>query len=124
MGGEPGHSILMDPHSSHSDLIRKRRHHAMKLTEAGFSDAGRNIPIARLVAIDEMGQKASEVAKRAAQWTVAACVGRAQNDVPQDTRTFGGKDPIDFYLEDVIIYGTADSVSDQVLSFGAEIGMK
>jgi alkanesulfonate monooxygenase SsuD/methylene tetrahydromethanopterin reductase-like flavin-dependent oxidoreductase (luciferase family) len=43
--------------------------------------------------------------------------------VRQEVRTFGGKDPIDFYLDDVMIYGTAESVADQILSFGAEIGM-
>ena len=30
-----GHSILMDPHSSRTDLIAKRRHYAAKLVEAG-----------------------------------------------------------------------------------------
>lgn len=118
-----GHSILMDPHSSRSDLIRKRQHYAMRLIESGFSDAGRTIPMARLIAIDETKEKAREVAKRAAEWTVASYVGRAHNNVRQELRTFGGKDPIDFYLEDVMIYGTADSVADQILSFSAEIGM-
>jgi alkanesulfonate monooxygenase SsuD/methylene tetrahydromethanopterin reductase-like flavin-dependent oxidoreductase (luciferase family) len=118
-----GHSILMDPHSSRNDLIRKRQHYAVKLMEAGFSDAGRTIPMARLVAIDETEEKAREVAKRAAEWTVASYVGRAHNNVRQEVRAFGGKDPIDFYLEDVMIYGTADSVTDQILSFAAEIGM-
>jgi alkanesulfonate monooxygenase SsuD/methylene tetrahydromethanopterin reductase-like flavin-dependent oxidoreductase (luciferase family) len=118
-----GYSILMDPHSSRSDLIRKRQHYAMKLMQAGFSDAGRTIPMARLVAIDETEEKARQVAKRAAEWTVASYVGRAHNNVRQETRTFGGKDPIDFYLQDVMIYGTADSVADQILSFGTEIGM-
>jgi alkanesulfonate monooxygenase SsuD/methylene tetrahydromethanopterin reductase-like flavin-dependent oxidoreductase (luciferase family) len=119
-----GHSILMDPHSSRSDLIRKRQNYAKRLTEAGFSDAGRTIPMARLVAIDETEAKAREVARRAAEWTVASYVGRAHDNVRQEMRTFGGKDPIDFYLEDVMIYGTADSVADQILSFGAEIGME
>ena len=118
-----GHSILMDPHSSRSDLIRKRQHYAMKLIEAGFSDTGRTIPMARLVAIDETEEKARDVAQRAAEWTVASYVGHAHNHVRQEMRTFGGKDPIAFYLQNVMIYGTADSVADQILSFGAEIGM-
>ena len=52
-----GHSILMDPHSSRADLIRKRRHYTAKLAEAGYSDAGRMIPMARLVAVDEIGRE-------------------------------------------------------------------
>lgn len=118
-----GHSILMDPHSSRADLIRKRRHYTAKLAEAGYSDAGRMIPMARLVAVDESAEKAHAVAKRAAEWTMAAYVGRAQGNARQEVRTFGGKDPIDFYLEDVMIHGTAESVADQIMAFGEEIGM-
>src|SRR5215831_14063340 len=46
-----GFSILMDPHSSGPEIGVKRRSYAAKLAAAGFSDAGRDIPIARLVAI-------------------------------------------------------------------------
>jgi alkanesulfonate monooxygenase SsuD/methylene tetrahydromethanopterin reductase-like flavin-dependent oxidoreductase (luciferase family) len=118
-----GHSILMDPHSSRADLVRKRRHYAAKLIEAGYSDAGRVIPMARLVAVDETADKAREVARRAAEWTIASYVGTRHNHVRQEVRTFDGKDPIEFYLNDVMIHGTADSVADQILAFGEEIGM-
>jgi alkanesulfonate monooxygenase SsuD/methylene tetrahydromethanopterin reductase-like flavin-dependent oxidoreductase (luciferase family) len=120
-----GHSILMDPHSSRTDLIAKRRHYAAKLAEAGYSDAGRSIPMARLIAIDETAEKAHAVAKRAAEWMTASYVGpkHAGNVRQGPPRDFGGKDPIDFYLNDVMIYGTADAVADQILSFAAGIGM-
>ncbi len=119
-----GHSILMDPHSSRAELIRKRRHYAAKLAEAGYSDAGRVIPMARLVAVDETAEKARAVAKRAAEWTVASYVGSQHGNVRQEPfGTFGGKDPIDFYLDDVMIHGTAESVVEQIQSFAAEIGM-
>lgn len=118
-----GHSILMDPHSSRSDLIRKRRHYAAKLAEAGHSDAGRTIPMARLVAVDETAEKARAVARRAAEWMVASYVGAKHDNVRQETRTFGGKDPIEFYLNEVIIHGTADSVSGHIQSFAEDIEM-
>jgi alkanesulfonate monooxygenase SsuD/methylene tetrahydromethanopterin reductase-like flavin-dependent oxidoreductase (luciferase family) len=119
-----GHSILMDPHSSRAELIRKRQHYAAKLAEAGYSDAGRSIPMARLVAIDETAEKARAVAKRAAEWMTASYVGpKHAGNVRQEVRSYGGKDPIDFYLNDVIIHGTAENAAEQILSFGAEIGM-
>ncbi len=118
-----GHSILMDPHTSRADLIRKRRHYAAKLVEAGFGDAGRVIPMARLVAVDETVEKARAVAKRVAEWTVASYVGPKHANVRQEVRDFGGKDPIDYYLDDVMIHGTVERVVDQIQSFGAEIGM-
>ncbi len=114
----------MDPHSSRAELIRKRRHYAAKLIEAGYSDAGRTIPMARLVAVDETEEKARAVAKRVAEWTVASYIGAQHDNVRQGpARDFGGKDPIDFYLDDVMIHGTAESVAEQIQSFGAEIGM-
>jgi len=120
-----GHSILMDPHSSRTELIAKRRHYAAKLIEAGHTDAGRSIPMARLVAVDETREKARAVAARAAGWMVASDVGpkHADNVRQGPPRDFGGKDPIDFYLDDVMIHGTADSVTEQIRSFGEEIGM-
>ena len=53
-----GFSILMDPHSARTDLMGKRRHYREKLEAAGHSDAGRVIPMARLIAIDETAVKA------------------------------------------------------------------
>jgi alkanesulfonate monooxygenase SsuD/methylene tetrahydromethanopterin reductase-like flavin-dependent oxidoreductase (luciferase family) len=119
-----GHSILMDPHSSRADLLMKRQHYAAKLQEAGYTDAGRSIPMARLVAVDETAEKARAVAKRAAEWTIASYVGpKHTSHVRQEVRTFGGKNPVDFYLDDVMIHGTADSVAEQIQSLAAKIGM-
>jgi alkanesulfonate monooxygenase SsuD/methylene tetrahydromethanopterin reductase-like flavin-dependent oxidoreductase (luciferase family) len=119
-----GHSILMDPHSSRTDLIRKRRHYAAKLTEAGYSDAGRPIPMARLIAVEDTTEKAREVAKRVAEWTLASYVGpKHAGNIKMEVRDFGGKDPVDYYLDDVMIHGTADSVVDQIHAFGEQIGM-
>jgi alkanesulfonate monooxygenase SsuD/methylene tetrahydromethanopterin reductase-like flavin-dependent oxidoreductase (luciferase family) len=122
---EQGHSILMDPHASRADLIRNRRHYAAKLIEAGHSDAGRTIPMSRLIAVDETAEKARAVAKRAAEWMTASYVGpQHTGNVRQGPpRDFGGKDPIDFYLDDVMIHGTAESVAEQIQSFAEEIGM-
>jgi alkanesulfonate monooxygenase SsuD/methylene tetrahydromethanopterin reductase-like flavin-dependent oxidoreductase (luciferase family) len=117
-----GFSILMDPHSSRADLARKRRFYGEKLAAAGHSEAGRVIPMARLIAIDETAEKAREVARRAAHWMVASYVGAATHH-RQEQRTFGGKDPVDFYLEDVVLHGTADGVADQVRALEMDAGM-
>ncbi len=118
-----GHDILMDPHSSRADLTRKRRHYAAKLVAAGHADVGRTIPMARLIAVDETADKARAVAKRVAKWTIASYVGRKDNVRQGPPRDFGGKDPVDFYLEDVMIHGTPESVADQIRAFSEEIGM-
>ena len=118
-----GHSILMDPHSSRSDIIRKRRHYLAKLAEAGHEAAGRVIPMARLVAVDETAAKAREVARRSAEWTVGAYVGPKHDNVRQEARSYGGKDPVDFYVDEVIVHGTPESVVDQIRTLEADAGM-
>jgi alkanesulfonate monooxygenase SsuD/methylene tetrahydromethanopterin reductase-like flavin-dependent oxidoreductase (luciferase family) len=119
-----GFSILMDPHSSRADLAAKRRHYRDKLAAAGHSDTGRVIPMARLVAVDETAEKAREIARRTAKWTVDSYVGPAHNaNVRQEVRTFGGKDPIEFYLEDVMIHGTPESVADQIRALAEQADM-
>ena len=113
----------MDPHSSFTDLIAKRRHYAATMAEAGYSDAGREIPMARLIAVDETAERAHAVARRVAEWTIASYVGKSDNIRQGAMRDFGGKNPVDYYLEDVMIHGTADSVADQIQSFAGQIGM-
>jgi len=56
------------------------------------------------------------VAKRVAEWTVASYVGNRANVRQGPPRDWGGKDPIDFYLEDVMIHGTADTVVPYAIS--------
>jgi len=116
-----GFSILMDPHSSRRDLVHKRRHYGTTLKGAGHSETGRVIPMARLLAIDETAEKARAVARRAAEWTVASYVGGSHHR--QEVRTFDGKDPIDFYLDDVVLHGTADGVVDQISELESDAGM-
>jgi len=116
-----GFSILMDPHSSRRDLIQKRRHYAATLKGAGHREDGRVIPMARLIAIDETAEKARAVAQRAAEWTVASYIGASHHR--QEVRTFDGKDPIAFYLNDVVLHGTAESIVDQIAALESDAGM-
>src|SRR5262245_65032251 len=116
-----GFSILMDPHSSRRDLREKRRHYSAVLKQAGHSENDRVIPMARLIAIDETTEKARAVARRAAEWTVASYVGGSHHR--QEQRTFGGKDPIEYYLDDVVLHGTPDSIVDQIAELKSDAGL-
>jgi alkanesulfonate monooxygenase SsuD/methylene tetrahydromethanopterin reductase-like flavin-dependent oxidoreductase (luciferase family) len=116
-----GFSILMDPHSSRRDLRQKRRHYSAILREAGHSESDRVIPMARLIAIDETAEKARAVARRAAEWTVASYVGGSHHR--QEVRTFDGKDAIEFYLDDVVLHGTPDSVVDQIAELASDVDL-
>src|SRR5438105_13431467 len=57
-----GFSILMDPHATLAELGAKRRHYAERLAQAGSSDEGRDIPMARLIALAPSTTEAHAVA--------------------------------------------------------------
>ena len=84
-----GFSILMDPHSSGPEIGAKRRYYADKLAAAGFSEAGRDIPIARLVAIARHAGKATDVARSGAEWIVNSYLGAQHRPVMQHNFSVG-----------------------------------
>jgi alkanesulfonate monooxygenase SsuD/methylene tetrahydromethanopterin reductase-like flavin-dependent oxidoreductase (luciferase family) len=98
-----GFSILMDPHCTHAELGAKRAYYRRQLAAAGFSDAGRDIPMARLIAVAPTAARAAEIARRGAAWTVGAYIG-GRGDV----------DPVERYVNEVIVHGTPASVLEQI----------
>ena len=99
-----GFSILMDPHCTRVELGSKRRRYGERLAEAGFSAEGRDIPMARLIAVAESAEQAEVVARRGAAWTVGSYIGGGRGDV----------DPVERYVNEVILHGTPQSVIDQI----------
>ena len=120
-----GFSILMDPHASIAELGAKRRRYGERMAAAGFSDAGRDIPMARLIALAPTTAEAETIARRGAQWLVDAYAGpqHQSGKTMQMTRTFGGKEPVQYYVDDVILHGTPDSVIEQIARLREEIGL-
>jgi alkanesulfonate monooxygenase SsuD/methylene tetrahydromethanopterin reductase-like flavin-dependent oxidoreductase (luciferase family) len=118
-----GFSILMDPHASMAELGAKRRHYAERLAEAGYSDSGRDIPMARLIALAPTTAEAETVARRGAQWLVDAYAGPQHQKALQTPRSYGGKEPVQHYIDDVILHGTPNAVLDRIARLKAEIGL-
>ncbi len=120
-----GFSILMDPHASIAELGAKRRRYGERMAAAGFSDAGRDIPMARLIALAPTTAEAETIARRGAQWLVDAYAGpqHQSSKTMQMTRTFGGKEPVQYYVDDVILHGTPDAVVEQIARLREEIGL-
>jgi alkanesulfonate monooxygenase SsuD/methylene tetrahydromethanopterin reductase-like flavin-dependent oxidoreductase (luciferase family) len=118
-----GFSILMDPHSGHAEIGRKRRLYRQRLAAAGFSDAGRDIPMARLVAIADSDAKAAETARRGAQWMLGSYFGTRHNPVLTSRIAPEVEDPVRRYLDEVILHGTPDRVLDRILELREEIGL-
>ncbi len=118
-----GFSILMDPHASHADIGRKRRFYAERLAAAGFSLAGRELPVARLLALGKTGTEAREVARRGAQWIVDSYFGAQHRPVGITDPNAPGGDPVTRYLDEVILHGTVEGVLEQISRLREEIGL-
>jgi alkanesulfonate monooxygenase SsuD/methylene tetrahydromethanopterin reductase-like flavin-dependent oxidoreductase (luciferase family) len=111
-----GFSILTDPHCTQAELAEKRRYYDRRLTAAGYSAAGRDIPMARLIAVSDDAGRAEEIARRGAAWMVGSYIGPKHGHVPAGQKSGAEADPVERYVRDVIIHGTPDSVVDQILA--------
>ena len=118
-----GFSILMDPHSSSAEIGRKRRRYGEKLAQAGFSESGRDIPIARLVALGDSEDEATAVARSGAEWIVNSYLHARHRPVMQSNYTPEGVDPVERYLNEVILHGTPDRIVDEIERLREEIGL-
>ena len=118
-----GFSILMDPHASMRELGEKRRRYAKHLLDAGFSDRDRDIPMARLLALAPTTAEATTIARRGAQWLVDAYAGPQHTKILHAPRTYGGIDPAEHYVNEVILHGTPQSVVEQIGRLREEIGL-
>jgi alkanesulfonate monooxygenase SsuD/methylene tetrahydromethanopterin reductase-like flavin-dependent oxidoreductase (luciferase family) len=118
-----GFSILMDPHSSVVEIGRKRRRYTEKLAAAGFCEASRDIPIARLIALSHSAEMAAAVAKSGAEWILNSYLGAQHRPVMQDNFTPRGVDPIRRYLDEVILHGTPEVVLEAIQRLRDEIGL-
>jgi alkanesulfonate monooxygenase SsuD/methylene tetrahydromethanopterin reductase-like flavin-dependent oxidoreductase (luciferase family) len=127
-----GHSILMDPHSTHVDIGQKLAGYLDALKAAGHRATGRTTPIARLIAVAPTDDEAREVARRGAQWTVDSYVGAARRRRSISLRPAGAApeldteaaiDPVERYVDRVIIHGSPGRVVDEVLRLRDEIGL-
>jgi alkanesulfonate monooxygenase SsuD/methylene tetrahydromethanopterin reductase-like flavin-dependent oxidoreductase (luciferase family) len=100
-----GFSILMDPHCTHAELGAKRAHYGERMAAAGHSADGRDIPMARLIAIGSTAEQAEAVARRGAEWTVAGYM---------QPRKGATVDPVERYVNQVILHGTPEALVDQI----------
>jgi alkanesulfonate monooxygenase SsuD/methylene tetrahydromethanopterin reductase-like flavin-dependent oxidoreductase (luciferase family) len=116
-----GLSILMDPHSPHGEIARKREVYRMALEAAGHSFEGRELPMARLLAIAETAEEAREIARRGARWTLGAYMKGDQ--LKQFAPSAPERDPVDHYVSEVVIHGTPEAVRDQLEKLRSEMSL-
>ena len=121
---EKGFDILQDPHASHVDIGKKRTLYYETLREHGFPTEGRVIPTARLLAVGATEEEAADVARAGAQWTVGSYANPSKRTGPPAPHHLVGGDPIERYMNDVVIRGTPERVLDTILELRETIGLE
>jgi alkanesulfonate monooxygenase SsuD/methylene tetrahydromethanopterin reductase-like flavin-dependent oxidoreductase (luciferase family) len=108
-----GHSILMSPHPTNAEIgeqLELYRHH---LEAHGHSLAGREIPIARLLAIAPTDAGAADVAREAAKWLLRTYVNPKGGGNSEEL--------LQRYVDGVVIHGTPERVVDKLAQLQQEI---
>jgi alkanesulfonate monooxygenase SsuD/methylene tetrahydromethanopterin reductase-like flavin-dependent oxidoreductase (luciferase family) len=116
-----GLSILMDPHSPHAEIGRKLARYREGLTSAGHEAGGRDIPMARLVAVAPTDAEAEAIARRGAQWTAASYIPKEAVAAFRPGAQDEELDPVDHYLRDVVIHGSPERVVEELQRLEQEI---
>ena len=123
-----GLPILMDPHSSHGEIGRKRQLWAEAMAAGGHPHDHLDIPIARLLAIAATDAEAEAVARRGAGWMLGSYVGGGTrgvrdrgDDAPMDLQP--DLDPVERYLDQVMVWGSPSKVIDELQELGETIGL-
>ena len=113
--GEAGYTPMLGPHAPFAQIAAHRNNYLQILAANGHSAEGREIPMARLLAVAPTDAEAAEVARRGASWIVKMYKNEAKGTA-NPTRAVDGDgreiDPIERYLNDVAIWGSPERVID------------
>jgi alkanesulfonate monooxygenase SsuD/methylene tetrahydromethanopterin reductase-like flavin-dependent oxidoreductase (luciferase family) len=126
--GAQGYSIMLGPHAHYTDMARRREMYRKELEAHGYTIAGREIPMARLLAVAETDQEAEDIARRGAQWMVGSYMNptKAANAAAyinsrREQSSGAPVDPVEHYLDGVVVYGTPERVLDQLQQLREEM---
>ncbi len=130
--GEQGFSIMFDPHSPHPRIAEKRELYREALERQGHSIQGRDLPMARLLAVAETESEAEAIARAGAEWTVgshqkkglsAAPVQSAANQKRPELALGGifSDGAVERYLNETILWGTPARVLDEIARLEDEL---
>jgi alkanesulfonate monooxygenase SsuD/methylene tetrahydromethanopterin reductase-like flavin-dependent oxidoreductase (luciferase family) len=112
-----GHSILMNPHAPHAEIGRLHKMYRETLEASGHSYAGREIPIARLMAIAPTDAEAEEVARAGAQWTIGSYANQSIGGQTQEQR-------VAQYVNETVLHGSPERIVDEIQRLREEIGLE
>jgi alkanesulfonate monooxygenase SsuD/methylene tetrahydromethanopterin reductase-like flavin-dependent oxidoreductase (luciferase family) len=126
--GGRGLSILLGPHSTFQENAEHLMLYRQSLEAAGHSIDGRELPMARFVAVAETDEAAAEVARAGAQWLVGTYMTPEKATRPespdQHILTADPATKMARYLDCAIIHGSPARVLDTIQRLRTEMSLE
>jgi len=117
--GKRGYSIMLGPHSTFQENVAHHEIYSRALEAHGFSSAGRDIPMARLVAVAETDSAAEEITRSGVRWLASAYMNPSKVTNPGSKEqatllTMEKSAQLARYLDSVVLHGSPARVIDQI----------
>ena len=116
---QKGFALLMDPHSSHTEIGEKYAAYRHILREHQHEHA-LSTPVARLIAIAKTDKEAEEIARKGAEWTVGSYAGPKKGGPPT---TSSPEEMVERYVNEIIIHGSPSKVIDKLNELNETISL-
>jgi alkanesulfonate monooxygenase SsuD/methylene tetrahydromethanopterin reductase-like flavin-dependent oxidoreductase (luciferase family) len=122
-----GYSILLGPHSTFEENAAHHELYRSELEAAGYALGGRDIPMARMIAVADSDAEARAIAREGVQWIAGAYINASKVTNPglaaQEFLTLDSETLIERYLESAVIHGTPDRVADRIERLRREMSL-
>jgi alkanesulfonate monooxygenase SsuD/methylene tetrahydromethanopterin reductase-like flavin-dependent oxidoreductase (luciferase family) len=118
---QQGYSIMLGPHAHYTNMAENREMYRKELEAHGHVFTGRDLPMARLIAVAATDREAEDIARQGARWLVGSYVNPTKSanaaayaTSRRDRTGMQPMDPVEHYLQGVVIHGTPERVLNQI----------
>jgi alkanesulfonate monooxygenase SsuD/methylene tetrahydromethanopterin reductase-like flavin-dependent oxidoreductase (luciferase family) len=116
--GKRGYSIMLGPHATFAETAAHRELYRTLLATNGSSVDGRDVPMARMIAVADTDAEAQDVARAGVEWVARAYINASKVTNPaHSAQAFLQLEPaqlIQRYIDSVVIHGSPQRVVDEI----------
>jgi alkanesulfonate monooxygenase SsuD/methylene tetrahydromethanopterin reductase-like flavin-dependent oxidoreductase (luciferase family) len=119
-----GYSIMLGPHQTFAENAENRETYRQELEAHGHTLAGRDLPIARLIAVADSDAEAEQIARAGVQWIAGSYINPSKvtgGAAQYSTMTMEPAAKIERYIRSCVIHGAPARVIDQIARLRQEM---
>jgi len=119
-----GYSIMLGPHQTFAENAANHETYRRELEAHGHSFAGRDLPIARLVAVADSDAEAERIARAGVEWIAGSYINpsKATGGAAQlSTMLMEPEARVQRYLRSCVIHGTPERVVERIARLREEM---